>query len=237
MEKPELNSAQSDIILSCKEVKKTYTRKNKDIRVLDGVNIEVKKGEVTVISGKSGAGKSTLLDILSGLNTPDSGEIIFMGKPVDVMSSSETAKLRREKMGIIFQEFNLIPSLTALENVEVAIAHKESSADELRKKSAQVVEEMGLGDRLDNFPCELIVWEVQRVAVARMLVKEPVILFADEPTGSVDSETGAGITKHLELRAKEGNAALIIATHGLYPLGNADCVYRLENGTLVLVEN
>jgi putative ABC transport system ATP-binding protein len=155
-----------------------------------------------------------------------------MNKAMEKLSAKESTLLRRDMIGFIFQNFNLIESWTALENVEAALAHKRLSKSALRDGSATILAELRLGDRLENFPRELSMGEAQRVAVARTLVKEPLLVLADEPTGSVDPETGDEIARRLTAHARERGACLVVATHGAFPLESADTIWRLENGRL-----
>lgn len=229
---PSINAQRSPVV-ECHAVGKTFPSRNGPVRVLEGVNVSVRRGEIVVISGKSGVGKSTLLGLLAGLDSPTSGHVILAGSRLDAMSNSAIAELRRRTTGIIFQDFNLLPAWTAFENVEAPLMHSGTSRQDRRLKVASWLQSVGLGDRMDHLPGELSVGQRQRVAVARALVNGPEIVFADEPAGDVDPETAREIQDLLLRSVKEKGATLIVATHGGFPLDVADRTLVLQDRALV----
>lgn len=222
----------SNTILECKNLRKKFTVGGKAISVLKGISFSVNRGESVIIQGRSGAGKSILLWLLCGLEQPTSGEVLFEGRPLQNLNNSQLASLRRDKIGIIFQNFNLITSWTALENVESALLHSNISKKAGQQKAAEILAELGLGERLNNLPAELSIGEQQRVTVARTLINEPTLILADEPTGDVDPETAQEIIQMLKGPVKERGASLLITTHGNFPLEAADRILSLENGLI-----
>jgi putative ABC transport system ATP-binding protein len=223
---------QMETILKCENLVKRFAAKHGEIEILKGINLSVNKGEIAIIKGKSGAGKSTLLWILGGIERANSGKIIFEGRLFDEMSNQELAVLRRKKIGIIFQNFNLIPSWTAFENVESALIHDGMSKKDRSEKIYSLLSEFELLDRVDNLPSELSIGQQQRVAIARAIANEPSLIIADEPTGELDSETATEIVTHLTRLVKDKSVTLIIATHGTYPLDSADRIFQLSDGIL-----
>jgi len=226
-------TGEGDIFLECKNLRKSFTVKRKEIRVLKGLNLSVNRGEIVAIVGKTGAGKSTFLRVLSGLEQQTSGSVIFEGHRMENLSNEELALLRRENIGIIFQNFNLLPSWTAYENVEAALLHIGMSKTTRREKVKTLLNNFGLGDRLDNLPSELSIGQQQRVAIARALANEPTLILADEPTGEIDTETAQDIIGHLITPVREKGVTLTIATHGIFPLDIADRVFCMKDGMLV----
>ncbi|MCX6995519.1 MAG: ABC transporter ATP-binding protein [Kiritimatiellaeota bacterium] len=222
----------SELLFNVKNLCKSFHLHGRVIPVLKGLNLAAEARQTHVIIGRSGTGKSTLLGLLAGLDRPTSGTIELEGAALETRSNEALAMLRRQKIGIIFQSFNLLPSWTAVENVEAVVMHSKTSPAERRKKAVALLEELGLGDRLHNLPVELSVGQQQRVAVARTLVNEPRIILADEPTGDVDPELGLEIIQRLVAPVRATGATLIIATHGSFPLEYADHVWELKDGVL-----
>ena len=220
-------------LLECQNLKRTFAIRGRQIQALDGIDMSANKGEIVVICGRSGAGKSTLLSVLGGLDRPSSGSVIFEGRGMDSLSNRELALLRRTKIGIIFQSLNLLPSWTALENVEAALIHTAMSRTERHTKAEALLNDLGLGDRLDHLPLELSLGEQQRVAIARTLANEPALILADEPTADVDEQTAREIVDHLLGPVKENDVTLLIATHGIIPRDIADRVLWMKDGRLV----
>jgi len=223
---------QTEPILKCENLTKKFQTRNGEIGIFKDVSFSVNKGEIAIIKGRSGAGKSTLLWILGGIDRANSGKIIFEGRPLDEMNNQELSVMRRKKMGIIFQNFNLIPSWTAFENVETALIHSGMSKKDRSKKVYSLLNEFELSNQVDNLPSELSIGQQQRVAIARAIANEPLLIIADEPTGELDLETAKEIITHLTRLVRDKSVALIIATHGTYPLGFADRVFQLSNGML-----
>ena len=220
------------VLLKVENLARTFSSRNSTVEVFKNVSFEMNLGEVVVISGRSGEGKSTMLGILSGLDRQTAGSVKFAGESLESMTVAQLAELRAQKIGMIFQSFNLISSWTALENVEAVLMHRGIDLKQRREKALAILRELGLGGRLDNYPAELSVGQQQRVAVARTLVNDPVLILADEPTGDVDAETAREVLELLLPRVKNGSAALLVATHGAFNSGYADRVLYLENGCL-----
>ncbi|HEY3417778.1 MAG TPA: ABC transporter ATP-binding protein [Armatimonadota bacterium] len=219
-------------LLECRGVTKSFAVKRATLPVLTGVCFSVQAGEVLVITGRSGAGKSTLLNLLGGLERPTAGSIVFAGRPLETLSAEALAQLRREQIGIIFQNFNLLPTWTTFENVEAALLHTRLTPAERREQVLALLRELGLDERLDNRPAELSAGQQQRVAIARTLAHSPRLILADEPTGDVDPETAAEILARLLAAVRQGGATLIVATHGSFPLDQADRILRLQDGVV-----
>jgi putative ABC transport system ATP-binding protein len=220
-----MESTMKEILLTCLNITKSFNR-----NILNNVTFHVQQGEFLVITGKSGQGKSVLLSILSGIDRADAGEIIFANQSFSKLSNDELAKLRQEKIGIIFQNFNLISSWTALENIEAGIIHKNISKAEKRAKARELLKTLKIAHCENNYPRSLSMGEQQRVAIARTLIKEPCLILADEPTGDVDPETAQEIITILMQQIRTNNVSLIVATHGSFPLEQADRVMTLREG-------
>lgn len=209
------------------EVKNEYKRYQMGettITANDGISFEVEKGEVAVILGPSGAGKSTVLNILGGIDSCDEGEIIIDGTDIAQFSEKQLTTYRRNDVGFVFQFYNLVPNLTAKENVELA---SQIVADAL--DSTNVLQSVGLGERLDNFPAQLSGGEQQRVTIARAIAKKPKLLLCDEPTGALDYETGKQILTILQNTARETGTTVLIITHNSAIAEMADRVIRIND--------
>ena len=194
-------------------VSKSFRQSGKEVHALRGVDLTVNSGEHIAVQGPTGGGKSTLLQILGALDIPTSGEVELNGNPVSKMSRSQLTKLRGSLIGFIFQNYNLIPTMTAQENVEVALVAIGVEADERRARAIETLTKVGLADRLQHLPAELSGGQQQRVAIARALVKNPAVLLADEPTGNLDEQTRDEIMDLLEAQAAENDITLIVVTH------------------------
>ena len=207
-------------------VEKVYHSGDVSVRALHGATFSINEGEICVIVGQSGAGKTTLLNILGGMDTLTSGHVYLAGDEVSVYGKRRLAQYRREDIGFVFQFYNLIPNLTALENVEIASQLTKASipADE-------VLADVGLAERANNFPAQLSGGEQQRVAIARALAKKPKLLLCDEPTGALDYATGKSILKLLQQQSRENGMTVVIITHNSALTAMADRVVKIKNGT------
>ena len=216
---------QSYVIL--KDVRKTYHMGEVSINAVDGVNFEIKKGEFVVIVGPSGAGKTTILNILGGMDTVTSGEVIVDGVHIESFKNRQLTKYRREDIGFIFQFYNLVPNLTAKENVELALQICKNPRD-----AETVLKEVGLGERLNNFPSQLSGGEQQRVSIGRALINSPTVILADEPTGNLDSKNSQEIMNLLRLSNEKYHQTLIIITHDEEIANQAKHLIRIEDGRI-----
>ena len=217
----------SEAFVKCINVKKEYKTGDVTIQAVDNMNFEINKGEFVVIVGPSGAGKTTILNILGGMDTLTSGQMIVDGIDISRFGSRELTTYRRYDIGFVFQFYNLVPNLTALENVELANQISRNPLD-----AETVLRDVGLSDRLGNFPAQLSGGEQQRVSIARALAKNPKLLLCDEPTGALDYNTGKCILKLLEDTCREKGMTVIVITHNQAITPMADRIISIKNGNV-----
>jgi putative ABC transport system ATP-binding protein len=218
-------------IVSVEDVTRIYTLGKSEVRALRGVSLQVEPGEFLSIAGPSGSGKTTLLGLLAGLDTPTRGQVLLDDADLTAMDEDERARLRGEKVGFVFQSFQLISTLTALENVQVPLELRGDSG--AADRARELLRRVGLGDRLDHFPTQLSGGEQQRVAIARAFANSPRILFADEPTGNLDSDTGGRIVELLEALNRESKTTIILVTHDHALAAHAQRIIRLSDGRVI----
>ena len=218
-------------MLSATGLTKEYQSGAHRLIVLRDVNFVIEQGEFVAIVGPSGSGKTTLLGLLAGLDTPSRGSVHLDGTDITALDEDARARLRGAKVGFVFQSFQLIPTLTAIENVQVPLELR--GENHVTERASDVLRRVGLGDRLEHFPMQLSGGEQQRVAIARAFANRPRILFADEPTGNLDSDTGARIVELLESLNRESQSTVVLVTHDLGLARRARRIIRLSDGAVV----
>jgi putative ABC transport system ATP-binding protein len=211
-------------------VERVYGRGDARVRALDGVDLEIAAGEFVVVAGASGSGKTTLLQLLGALDRPTAGEIAFDGLDLAALGPRELTRIRRRELGFVFQQFNLIPTLRARENVEAAAAPLRLPSTERRARAEELLERVGLGRRARHLPSELSGGEQQRVAIARALVNAPRVVLADEPTGNLDSRTGREVLALLRELTGEGGRTMVLISHDPEIAAGAGRLIRLRDG-------
>ncbi|MER6417270.1 ABC transporter ATP-binding protein [Streptomyces sp. NPDC001137] len=220
-----------------RNVTKRYTRGKDTVHALDGVDLSIADGDRLVIQGPTGGGKSTLLQMLGGLDRPTSGEVVLDGTDLARLSEAKLTSVRSENIGFVFQSFNLIPTLTAQENVETALVPLSVKVKERRERAAEALTSVGLGERLGHLPGEMSGGQQQRVAIARALVKQPKVLLADEPTGNLDESMRDEIMEVLERMWKELGLTFIMVTHDSAIARKAPRLATIRKGKLTVKEN
>ncbi len=229
---PSYKSNQDGFVYSLENVSKTYKTNRGTVDALKNVSLKIKNGDLVSIQGPTGGGKSTLLQILGGLDRPTSGEVLLDDENLAKKNDAALADIRADKIGFVFQTFNLIPTLTAQENVEMALVPQSVSDDERRDRASAALASVGLAERAGHLPSELSGGQQQRVAIARALVKSPEVLLADEPTGNLDEGTRDEIVAVLEKLHKEQGITLIIVTHDSQVAKRAKTHLRIEGGSV-----
>ena len=220
---------QNDVILRCSGISKLYLQGETTIYALRDVALSVRRGEFVMLCGRSGSGKSTLLNILSGFDTPSTGEVWIDGVSLTGTNDRESARLRNEKIGFVFQNYNLLPILTAAENICAPMSIGGRAVDE--RYFRELCETLAITERLHHLPSEMSGGECQRVAVARAMITRPAVLFADEPTGNLDKNTAAELMALLKKAQREFSQTIVMVTHDPALLPLADRVFTMENGT------
>lgn len=219
-------------LVKVQNLKKVYHQGKVEVHALRGVNLTIEKGEFLVIAGPSGCGKTTLLNHISGLDQPTSGSIEIDGQDLSKMSKSKLSRLRLNKIGFIFQSFNLIPVLTAKENVEFVMQLQGVSSKERERKALEILEEVGLKDMIHRRPLDLSGGQQQRVAVARAIVSEPAIIIADEPTANLDSKTSTALMELMKKLNQEKQITFVFSTHDQLVMDEARRLIRLKDGLI-----
>lgn len=216
-------------ILNVKNLNKVYGKEDIKVKALSNINLEINKGEFVVIVGKSGSGKSTLLHIMAGIETPTSGDVIINNISISSLNERERSLLRKEKIGLIFQSYNLIPVLTVEENINLPTINTNNKSDEYVN---ELMDLLHISDRKTHLPSQLSGGQQQRVAIARALINKPAIIFADEPTGNLDTKTESEVLQLLKESQKKYNQTIIMITHNIDIAKYADKVIKIEDGVI-----
>ena len=219
-------------MIRCLDVRKVYQQGDKEITALDGISLDIAKGAFAVVMGPSGSGKSTLLHLIGGLDRPTGGELLIDGRLIGQMADDQVTLFRRNKVGIVFQFFNLLPTLTALENVALPLVLDGRAKSDAEERAHALLKKVGLDERKNHLPEELSGGEIQRVAMARALAFNPPILLADEPTGNLDSKNGTAILSLLRRVSKEDGCTVVMVTHSEEAAGYGDRRIYLRDGRI-----
>ena len=225
-----------EAIIRIRDVKKYYQMGSEAIHAVDGISLNIRQGEILCLLGKSGSGKSTLLNLIAGLEKPTEGKIIFHKKHMERMDEDQLALFRREYVGFVFQSYNLLPTLTALENVALPLIFRGMPVKERNEKAMEMLKAVGLEDRAHHKPFEMSGGQQQRVSIARAFVNEPPVVFADEPTGNLDTKTTYEMMDLITGMAKKNKQTLVIVTHDLELAEYADRVVVLQDGKIERIE-
>ena len=224
-------------VIRMNDVWKTYSMGETSLDALKNVSVVIKEGEFVAITGSSGSGKSTMMNIIGCLDTPTKGSVFLRGKDIALLNESQLAEIRGKSIGFIFQQFNLLPTLSALENVMLPLDFQDEDDDKTKERATNLLNMVGLGDRIHHLPSQLSGGQRQRVAIARSLAVDPKIVLADEPTGNLDSKTGTYIMKFLsELNEKE-NKTIIIVTHDTELIKYAKKILYVKDGEIIKITN
>jgi putative ABC transport system ATP-binding protein len=219
-------------LIRLRGVEKTYTRGGETLRILGGLDLDVPRGAFEALMGPSGSGKSTLLNLIAGLDRPSGGTIEVDGKSIDKMSESELARWRADHVGFVFQSYNLLPVLTAVENVELPLLLTRVPASERRRRAQTALRVVGLEDRMNHYPRQLSGGQEQRVSIARAIVNDPLLIVADEPTGDLDRASADEILRLLEKLNRELGKTIVMVTHDPVAAERATTVRHLDKGAL-----
>lgn len=223
-------------VIRVKDLYKVYRVGDSKVKALNGVDFTIQKGEFCSIVGTSGSGKSTLLNMLAGLEKPTKGQIVIAGEHIEKKSENQLVKFRREHIGFIFQSFNLMPALSAVENVALPLTFQGMDKAKRLEKASQVLDLVGLSKHKNHKPTQMSGGQQQRVGIARALVVNPQIIFADEPTGNLDSHTSAEVMELIRTIIHEQNQTLVMVTHDDHLAGFADRIFRISDGKIVSIE-
>jgi putative ABC transport system ATP-binding protein len=222
----------SDVVIKLKDVGKVYQMEEVEVRALKKIDLEINKNEFVAIMGPSGSGKSTLLHMIGCLDRPSSGKIILNGTDISKLNDSELARLRGKEIGFVFQTFNLYPTLTALENVELPMMIIEKNKKERKERALELLKVVGMEERSEHLPSQLSGGERQRVAIARALANDPQIILADEPTGNLDSKSGDDLMKTF-VKLNESGKTLVVITHDQTIASHAKKIVKLKDGEII----
>ena len=220
-------------LVELRNLTKAYEEGGRRRMVLCEASVAIERGEMAVLVGRSGSGKSTVLNLISGIDLPDSGEVVVDGVPLSTLPERERTLFRRDRIGFVFQFFNLIPTLTVEENLLLPLELKGRARPDQRRAALDLLAEVGLADRAGSFPDRLSGGEQQRVAVARALANDPLLVLADEPTGNLDLETGLQVLEILDRLTRQAGKTMVMVTHSREVVGLADRVFRMEDCRLV----
>lgn len=232
-----MSETQSEPVIQVKDLYKFYSIGSNKVKALNGVDFTINKGEFCSIVGTSGSGKSTLLNMLAGLEKPSKGQIIIGGEHIEKMNENQLVKFRREHVGFIFQSFNLLPTMNAMENVALPLTFRGEPKKVRLAKAAKMLKLVGLKKQIYHKPTQMSGGQQQRVGVARALVVKPEIIFADEPTGNLDSNTSAEVMELMKKIVREQNLTLIMVTHDNYLASFADRIFHIRDGKILKIED
>jgi putative ABC transport system ATP-binding protein len=232
VEKDNTKKRSNKEVIYLRDVKKYYKLGGELVKAVDGIDIKINKGDFVAIVGPSGSGKSTAMNMVGALDLATKGDIFLDGVNIEHLEESELAQIRGRKIGFVFQTFNLIPTLTALENVMLPMIFQGVEFEERKERASELLTKIGLGERLTHLPNQLSGGERQRVAVARALANDPEVILADEPTGNLDTKRGEEVAAMFNKLSKEGKT-IILVTHDMYVAKHADKIYRLRDGKIV----
>jgi putative ABC transport system ATP-binding protein len=225
-----------NMVIQLEEVWKIYQMGDVQVPALRGIDLEIERGEFLAIAGASGSGKSTMMNLIGCLDLPNRGKILLDGTDIASFRESQLAQIRGRKIGFVFQQFNLIPTLTALENVMLPLEFQNVDTAAARETALELLKVVGLGDRVHHLPTQLSGGEQQRVAISRALAIDPEIILADEPTGNLDSKTGAFVMNLLDSIHKKESKTIILVTHDFYLVKRAERIVYLKDGEIVRIE-
>ncbi|MAY03076.1 MAG: ABC transporter ATP-binding protein [Gammaproteobacteria bacterium] len=232
-----MNKASNKNFIRISQLSHSYAEAGQRHEVLHEVSVDIARGESIALLGRSGSGKSTLLNIISGIDSPDTGSVTLDGKKLTAMSEKQRTLFRRQHIGFIYQFFNLVPSLTAAENIALTLELNEVGETESRERVEEIMQTLEIADKASRYPGQLSGGEQQRVAIARALIHQPLIVLADEPTGNLDARTGQSILQILQTLSQEKQSTLMLVTHSLEVAKSADRILTLEDGKLLEQES
>lgn len=226
----------TNVTVHCRRLSKTYHAGGQDVRALRGIDLDVHEGELTMLVGPSGCGKTTLISVIAGILDRDDGECTVLGQDYSQMSSGQVTRFRASNIGFVFQQFNLLPTLTAAENVSVPLLINKVSRDKALKRAIELLDRVGLGDRGSSLPAKLSGGQQQRVAIARALVHQPKLMVCDEPTSALDHATGHKVMEMLRELALEDGRSVVIVTHDARIFEFADRIAHMDDGIIKKLE-